>query len=82
MPNHLFFQLNVVDWKGFDDHRRYSESELAFLANWCELGPVICTEKDLARLPPQFPVHVLRVEVEMSSEIEPLEARLRSLWAS
>lgn len=72
----------VVETRAFPDHHRFSERDLAGLADWTRrLGTVlVTTEKDAVRLPPGFreTVTVLRVALAFEDEA-PLRAQLATL---
>lgn len=47
----------------FEDHHRYTQTDLAELARLANGTPLVATEKDCVKLPPGFPVRLLRVDV-------------------
>jgi len=70
--------LRVRRFFPFRDHRRYSPRDLAAIAAAADGLPVVTTEKDLVRLPPELPFcpRALRVRVEFLAGWEDLAALL------
>lgn len=80
------FQL--VAWREFPDHHRYSTADLTDLAAWAEhLEPrpvaVLCTHKDLVKIPVtslgSLPLEAVRVEASFQTGESEFAARLRNL---
>jgi tetraacyldisaccharide 4'-kinase len=68
----------VERFLGFPDHHAYDLADLARIARESKGLPVLTTEKDLVRVPPDtpFPVGALRVEVEFMSGWEELSGSI------
>lgn len=68
----------LVATRAFGDHHAFSPGELQELraAAQAQGAELVTTEKDLARLPEGFPVWVVRIEVQIVSGSEHLEAAL------
>jgi len=73
--------VEVVAWRAFSDHHVFTKKELVDLRTWAEQGLLVCTEKDLGRLPADFPVWVLRVEMRPVSGVEALFEAIEEVLA-
>jgi len=70
--------FRVVSFCGFGDHHRYTAGDLRRIRTEAGGLPVVTTEKDLIRLPPEvpFPVRALRIGVEYLSGWDELSGLL------
>jgi tetraacyldisaccharide 4'-kinase len=66
--------FQVQRWHAFPDHHRFSPAELAALR--ALPGPLVTTEKDLARLPPDLEAWALRIQCELVQGEAELRRRL------
>jgi len=71
----------VRGWHTARDHHPWTPEELAALARAAGARPLVCTEKDLARLPPDFEVNALRFEVRVLEGEATLDALLEGVLA-
>lgn len=73
--------FRVKGFLSFPDHHGYARGDLERIAGGSEGLPVITTEKDLVRLPPDlpFPVGALRIGVEYLDGWEPISRRILDL---
>ncbi|QDU31225.1 Tetraacyldisaccharide 4'-kinase [Anatilimnocola aggregata] len=79
--------LQIAAWKEFADHQAYGPAEQQALANWLNahgsLAGVICTHKDLVKLPVnsigKLPLRALKIALQITSGQDRLENRLREL---
>ena len=76
----------IASFREFPDHHRYTDADVASLAAWCErldVSAVVCTEKDLVKLPVDRlggrPLWALGVGLEFLGGQEALEAKLSAL---
>ena len=69
--------VEVVQCRAFSDHHVFSQRDLASLRAWSNEHPLVCTEKDCVRLPDNFPVIALRVEMQIEEGEDALLERLR-----
>ena len=77
----------VVDFRAFADHHPYGPDDIKSLKGWLqhlhEIDAVICTHKDLVKIPVaelnQIPLWALTVQPEMTSGQAALEDRLQKL---
>lgn len=74
-------KLRVAAWRAFPDHHRFTARELAALRALAGGRPLVCTEKDKARLPADFPCHALRVELRLREGEAALQAALDRVLA-
>ncbi len=79
----------IAGFREFSDHHRYTPEDVASLVQWSAgLGAsaVICTCKDMVKLPPngfgKLPLWGVRIEMEFLSGREALESRLKMLLNS
>lgn len=77
---------HVVAWRAFPDHHAYTASDLAELARWADAAPaeaVLCTHKDLVKLPctalGRQPLAALVIGMEIVAGLVAWEARLAEL---
>ena len=73
----------VAGFREFPDHHAYTPRDLAALARWaadCGAAAVLCTQKDLVKLPVDrlgdLPLRAVAIDLEILAEREFLEARL------
>jgi tetraacyldisaccharide 4'-kinase len=76
----------VVDFRRFPDHHPYSAGDVDDLARWADglgVNLVLTTQKDLVKLRTstlgRAPLRALRIGLELSGSLGPLEARLEAL---
>ncbi|WP_425617083.1 tetraacyldisaccharide 4'-kinase [Anatilimnocola sp. NA78] len=79
--------LTISAWKEFADHQAYGTAEQQALAAWLREQPslagVVCTHKDLVKLPHttigNLPLRALKIALQISRGQDRLEQRLRDL---
>ncbi len=77
----------IVDFRAFADHHPYSPDDIKSLKGWLqhlhEIDAVICTHKDLVKIPVdqlnKIPLWALTVQPEMTTGQAALEERLQKL---
>lgn len=77
----------LVAFREFSDHQAYSAADVAALDRWAsglpDLAAVVCTHKDLVKIPRQqvgtVPLWALAIELEITVGKQEFEARLATL---
>jgi len=79
--------LTISAWKEFADHQQYGATEQQALSGWLSAQPslagVVCTHKDLVKLPQtaisNLPLRALKIALQITCGQDRLEQRLRDL---
>ena len=80
----------LVEFREFPDHHAYSAEDIESLCRWADGLPdvctVVCTHKDLVKLPREqlgaVPLRALAIELEITAGREEFEAKLVTLCGS
>ena len=73
------FGVTPAETKIFPDHHAFSAADVSALAEWREknaLDALLCTEKDLVKLPESLKACALRIDLAFLSGEEELKKRL------
>ena len=79
------FGLTPAETKIFPDHHAFSASDVSVLAQWRkknDFDALLCTEKDLVKLPESLKIYALRIELAFLSGEEELKKRLTNFLDS
>ncbi len=81
--------FELVELREFPDHHAFDGRDVASLDRWLQtldVEAVVCTHKDLVKIGTaqigRYPLWALQIGIELISDPEPLEARLRSIAAA
>ena len=70
--------FQIEDFRAFEDHYSFSKQDLYELRELAEVLPLVCTEKDLVRLPKELKdiVYTLNIELEVQGDLVKLIRKL------
>jgi len=73
------FGLKPAETRRFPDHHAFTETDVQNLKEWMKknaFDALLCTEKDLVKLPAELKVYALRIELEFLDGEEELKKRM------